>query len=61
VSHHNQHSETLATMQYIAKAVSVIGFVWGAGFAFQASEITVGCISLLMAWLAPSILGESYE
>jgi dienelactone hydrolase len=47
--------------QYIAKAIAVIGFVWGAGFAFQASEHLIGCISLFMAWLAPVLLGESDE
>ena len=58
---HNPRQDVLINYQYIAKALAVIGFVLAAGFAFQASEITVGCISLLMAWLAPSILGESYE
>lgn len=57
---HNPHSETFINYQYIAKAVAVIGFVWGAGFAFQASEHLIGCISLFMAWFAPK-LGESDE
>ena len=55
---HNQHSETFINCQYIAKALSVITFVLLAGFAFQASLYTEGCISLFMAWFAPSILKD---
>ena len=55
---YNQRDEVLATIQCIAKSIAVIGFVLLAGFAFQASLHTEGCISLLMAWLAPK-LGES--
>ena len=57
---HNPRDDRVLNWQYIAKASFVICFVLLAGFAFQASELTVGCISLLMAWLAPK-LGESYE
>ena len=54
----NQHSETFINWQYIAKASFVICFVLLAGFAFQTSLHTEGCISLLMAWFTPILLGE---
>jgi len=61
VKAYNPRDDKIINCQYIAKALAVIGFVWGAGFAFQASEYLVGCISLFMAWLAPKLLGESDE
>jgi len=58
---YNPRDDKIINYQYIANAIAVIGFVLAAGFAFQASEHLIGCISLFMAWLAPSILGESDE
>ena len=57
---YNPRDDRVLNWQYIAKASFVICFVLLAGFAFQASLYIEGCISLLMAYLAPK-LGESYE
>lgn len=58
---HNPSDERIINWQYVIRALFVICFVWTAGCAFQASEYTIGCISLFMAWLAPVLLGDSDE
>ena len=55
---YTQHGETLKVIQCIAMVILVITFVLLAGFAFQASLHTEGCISLFMAWFAPILLGD---
>ena len=58
---HNPRDDRIINWQYVVKALFVICFVCVAGCAFQASEYTVGCISLFMAWFTPVLLGDIDE
>jgi hypothetical protein len=60
---HNPRDGHIINWRWVINTSFVLSFVWMAGFAFQASEHLIGCISLLMACVAPflKLEDEGYE